>query len=95
MVVGIDGLPLTKSSSSAFWPILAYVRFSSFKSNVFLIGLYWGKEKPQNSNLFLKNLVDELTFLAENGLDTAYGKKYVKVDTFCCDTLAKSFILYT
>jgi len=95
LVIGIDGLPLTKSSSSAFWPILAYVRYSSFKSNVFLIGLYWGKEKPQNSNLFLKNLVDELKFLSENGMDTAYGKKNVKVDTFCCDTPAKSFILYT
>jgi len=95
LVVGIDGLPLTKSSSSAFWPILAYARYSSFKSNVFLVGLYWGKEKPQCSNSFLKNLVDELKFLAENGMDTAYGRKNVKVETFCCDTPAKSFILNT
>jgi hypothetical protein len=26
LVVGIDGLPLTKSSSSTFWPVLAYAR---------------------------------------------------------------------
>jgi len=74
LVVGIDGLLLTKSSSSAFWPILAYALYSSFKSNVFLISLYWGKEKPQSINLFLKNLVDD-TFLAGNGMGTAYGKK--------------------
>lgn len=30
LVVGIDGLPLTKSSSSAFWPIFAYARYSFF-----------------------------------------------------------------
>lgn len=49
--VGIDGLPLTKSSSSTFWPILAYAWYTKLK-HVFLIGLYWGKEKPHNSNSF-------------------------------------------
>jgi hypothetical protein len=95
LVIGIDGLPLTKSSSSTFWPILGYAQSYSKILNVFLIGLYWGKEKPSSSNLFLNNLVDELKYLPNNGIDTAFGKKIVKVVTFCCDTPAKSFILYT
>jgi len=86
---------LTKSSSSCFWPILGYVRDYSNKPNVFLIGLYWGKEKPSNSNSFLSDLVDELKYLADHGMDTDFGKRIVKVGTFCCDTPAKSFILCT
>lgn len=62
--------------------------------NVFLIGLYWGKEKPENSNLFLKDLVDELTILSENGMQTSFGRKFVLADAFCCDAPAKiSFYL--
>jgi len=38
--IGIDGLPLTKSSSSTFWPILGYARYPNLKHYVFLIGLY-------------------------------------------------------
>lgn len=94
LIIGIDGLPLTKSSSSMFWPILGYARYSG-KPRVFLIGLYWGREKPHSSNLYLKNLVDELKYLSENGMVSDFGKKYVSVDTFCCDAPAKSFILYT
>ncbi|KAF0711009.1 Uncharacterized protein FWK35_00034678 [Aphis craccivora] len=64
---------------------------------MFLIGLYWGKKKPSSSNLFLNDLIKELKYLAINGIDTAFGKKKktVKVDIFCCDKPAKSFILYT
>lgn len=59
IVVGIDGLPLTKSSSSCFWPILGYVRHPTYKPYVFLIGLYWGKDKPLNCNPFLLDLVNK------------------------------------
>jgi len=95
LVIGIDGLPLSKSSSSTFWPIVGYARHSYCRPHVFLIGLYWGKEKPENSNLFLKDLVDELKILSKTGMQTAFGKKVVVVDTFCCDVPAKSFILFT
>lgn len=94
LVISVDGLPLTKSSSSMFWPILGYVRYPG-KPRMFLIGLYWGREKPCSSNLFLKNLVNELKDLSENGMETDFGKTFVFVDTFCCDSPAKSFILCT
>lgn len=58
LVISIDGFSLTKSSSSLFWPILGYIRYPD-KALVFLICLYWGKEKPCCRNLFLINLVDE------------------------------------
>lgn len=51
VVIGIDGLPVSKSSSSKFWPILCYIR--PFKHSVFPIGIYWGHEKPFDSNEYL------------------------------------------
>lgn len=87
----MDSLPLSKSSSSCFLPILGYICNPCFKPYVFLIGLYWGKDKPLNCNDFLLDLVDELKYLYENGFQTKNGIKRVVVDTFCCDLPAKSF----
>lgn len=76
LVIGIDGLPLTKSFSSMFWPILGYVRYPG-KPRMFLIGLYRGREKPCSCNLFKKNLVDELKDLSVNGMEKDFGKTFV------------------
>lgn len=95
IVMGVDGLPLSKSSSSCFWPILGYIRNPCYRPYVFLIGLYWGKDKPLNCNDFLLDLVNELKYLYKNGFQTKNGIKRVVLDTFCCDLPAKSFILKT
>lgn len=55
LMIGIDGLPLTASSKSSFWPILGYVW--PFKSHIFMIGIYWGLEKPNSSNQYLHVLL--------------------------------------
>jgi len=39
--LGIDGLPLTKSTNSQFWPILCCIR-NLTRPCLFLVGLYWG-----------------------------------------------------
>jgi len=95
ILIGIDGLPLTKSSNSTFWPILGCVRYPSNCPHIFLIGLYWGKDKPKESNMFLKDMVNELIELSKNGFMTEIGKKNIVVDGFCCDAPAKSYILKT
>jgi hypothetical protein len=78
--------------SGLFLVMLGTIQINQY---VFLIRLYWGKEKPSNSNLFLNDLVDELKYLADHGMDTDFGKRIVKVEIFCCDTPAKNFILCT
>lgn len=95
MLIGIDGLPLTKSSSSTFWPIIGHVQYQSSCSYTFLIGVYWGKDKPKDSNIFLRDMVNELKELSKNGLITDFGKKRVVISGFCCDAPARSFILKT
>lgn len=95
LVVGIDGLPLTKSSCSSFWPILGYARLPNNKPNVFIIGLYWGKEKPKCSNFYLRRLVDELKHLFSYGILTEFDTKFVVLDVICCDLPARSFVTRT
>lgn len=48
IAIGVDGLPLSASSSSQFWPILAYIM--PHHEHVFPIGIYYGQEKPRNSD---------------------------------------------
>lgn len=64
--IGIDGLPLSKSSSTQFWPILAYIL--PHKQYVFPIGIFYGHTKPKNSNEFLKDLISEILQLSNNGI---------------------------
>ncbi|CAI6377752.1 unnamed protein product [Macrosiphum euphorbiae] len=103
LVIGVDGLPLSKSSGSCFWPILGYLSRQRMQS-VFLIGIYWGNKKPDNSNAFIKYFVDEIKQLITNGINVKqYTEnnilidvhKKVTVDAFCCDQPAKSFLLNT
>lgn len=96
LVFGIDGLPLSRSSGSSFWPILCYVR--PYKETVFPIGIYWGNKKPEDSNEFLVDFYEEMSYLIINGIifETIDKKRIVKqvvLDTIVCDVPAKSYIL--
>ncbi|XP_026681515.1 uncharacterized protein LOC113468632 isoform X2 [Diaphorina citri] len=91
LCIGIDGLPLTDSSRSVFWPILGYVWPS--KTNIFVIGLYWGLDKPKSSNEYLSPFVEEMKRIQDEGFDFQGKKVCVGIKFFACDSPAKSFIL--
>lgn len=101
LVIGVDGVPLAKSSGSTFWPILGYIRQSV--QHVFPIGIYWGHEKPYDSNDFIKDFVEEAKHLILNGITIEVfnnnklvnEKKDVVIDAFCCDIPARSFLIKT
>jgi len=94
VAVGFDGLPLSRSSKSQFWPILAYIRNSfSSKDKVFPIGVYHGYAKPKDSDDFILDFVNEAVNLSTNGLDISDKHFKIVFDLFCCDVPAKSFIL--
>lgn len=90
--VGIDGLPLFKSSPDQSWPILACIRP---KGHVFPIGIYYGKEKPSDSNKYISNFVEEAKYLVENGIKINNKVYDFRVGVLCCDAPAKSYILRT
>ncbi|XP_050545843.1 uncharacterized protein LOC126908047 [Daktulosphaira vitifoliae] len=66
LMVHLDGLPVSKSSTNQLWPILG----SFFKINyVFIIGLYHSLNvKPQEVNSFLDDFVTEVNELSQHGI---------------------------
>jgi len=64
--VNIDGLPLFKSSSSRVYPILC--NLVENYSEVNIIGIYYGKEKPEDPNLFLQAFTKEAIDFTINGI---------------------------
>lgn len=66
LMFNIDGLPISKSSQSQFWPIIGQVHQSMYEP--FFIGIFHGYSKPQNVNDYLKFFVNELNDLLERGI---------------------------
>lgn len=64
--VNIDGLPLSKSSTSQLWPIMVSLFLN--KNVVDVCGIYHGKEKPKSPNDFLKDFVNDAKHLVINGI---------------------------
>lgn len=92
LLINIDGLPLAKSSRASLWPILC----SNTKDNtVYLAGAYFGYTKPNDSNIFLEPLVNDLTHLINEGY--YYNNTLIQIQLFgmICDAPAKSFVLCT
>lgn len=87
----IDGLPLAKSSKFHFWTIMGAI-ISPVESNPFMIGTYYGKQKPNDSNSFLFYFASELKQLIENGLVVSNQKFSVVINAFICDAPALAFI---
>lgn len=93
--INIDGLPISKSSTSQFWPIMASIEGIRIHTSPFVIGVYHGMCKPSNANNFLTSFVNEFLFLSDNGIIICDKKYKVSINAILCDAPAKSFITYT
>ncbi|XP_044765188.1 uncharacterized protein LOC123321583 isoform X1 [Coccinella septempunctata] len=91
--VNIDGLPLSKSSGSQFWPILGAIVLDGSYTHPFPIGIYHGTSKPACVNDFLKKFVDEARVIIENGVIWKTHKIEIKFNAFICDAPARALIL--
>jgi hypothetical protein len=56
IIVNIDGIPLTKSTSNMFWTITGR-RLQPVKRPPFIIGIYYGSQDPDDFNDFLEDFV--------------------------------------
>jgi len=89
--IGIDGLPISRSSSNQLWPILGRI----MPDKVFLIGCYFGKTKPADANQFLRQFVEEISNLINNGITYNETIFSISIHSIICDAPAKSFITLT
>lgn len=81
---------MSKSSTSALWPILGCLIEYSI---VFVIGAYHGDSKPNDATVFLEDFVTEAIDIVREGL--IHNEKIYKVviKQIICDAPAKAFIL--
>lgn len=91
LFVGVDGIALVKSSSSQFWAVVGYLPCFP-KSKPFVIGVYHGYTKPQSSNSFLKELVEEAQALYHEGFQYNGELIRVVIGAFICDAPARAMI---
>lgn len=89
--INIDGLPLFKSSSDQFWPILGRVMNIKDKSP-FIIGLFHGTAKPNNVHDYLKEFVQDCLRVTREGFMHMNKEVKVSISSFVCDTPARAFI---
>ncbi len=87
--LNIDGLPLFKSSSVQFWPILGMLQ--GFMKRPVLIALFCGESKPTSLPDYLGVLVNELKALKDGFL---IGQKtlFVQISSVVCDAPARAFV---
>lgn len=93
LLVGIDGLPVCKNPSSELWLILGhFTNITCKKQKVFIIGAYYGKSKPADSNKFLEDFVNDIKMFAEGVI--IKGKEIkVSLQAVICDAPEKAFVL--
>lgn len=86
-----DGLPLFKTSTKCFWPILTKINEKG-DATPFVIGVFCGNGKPSTLGEYLKDSISNLSCFLENGLD--FKGKYIPVQLrgFTCDAPAHSFL---
>lgn len=91
VIVNIDGLPISKSSGSQLYPILVSL-FDD--TNVEIVGIYHGLEKPINANRLLEHFVQDAIALTNNGFLYKNKTFNFKIKAFVCDAPAKSYITF-
>lgn len=86
----VDGLPLFKSSTTEFWPVMCLVR--GLQVQPFVVGLYCGKKKPVSLDDFLKDFIADLLDVLQRGI-TVNGVHFpAEIDCFICDAPARAFL---
>ena len=94
LLINVDGLPISKSSGSQFWPILGLIAGIP-NSKPFLIGIFHGPSKPDDPNVFLTDFTADMLALYETGISFNGEILKVFIHGFVCDAPARAFICCT
>lgn len=92
LLFNIDGLPLYKSSSMQFWPILCMIHFEPNVYHPFPVAIYAGKKKPPNIHQFFEDLVAELNEILRNGVMIDAKLFRIQIKCIICDRPARALV---
>lgn len=87
----IDGIPVYKSSSTDFWPILGRC-VNLVDTSPFCVAIFCGVGKPNPLSAFLSDFIKEVKLLNENGLVWKSKHYSFKIDSFACDAPARAYV---
>lgn len=91
LTLNTDGLPISDSSSSSFWPILGILDQAD-DTSPFVIVLFHGQAKPDNANEFFKPFVEECLHLEAQGI-VFNNKIYAfRISCIIADAPARAFL---
>ena len=89
--LGIDGLPVHKSTRWHLWPILGKVENTPSR-HVFPIGVFFGESKPASCDSYLSEFIEEYTAIQRGGLQLFGCDVTLKITTVICDAQARAFV---
>lgn len=89
----IDGLPISNSSQSHFWMILAGVTANSCSRQIYVVGAYHGYNKPKSFPEFLAPFIEEATELGN--FEVEGNPVTIKIRCIICDAPARNSCLGT
>ena len=87
--LGTDGVSLTNSSCSMFYPIVGV--FPSVSKQVVEVGVYHGFSKPLDSNVFLGRAIEEANSLYTTGMNYQGRNIRVKIKALIGDAPIRSW----
>jgi hypothetical protein len=87
--LNIDGLPLFKSSSLQFWPVLGILK--GLNVEPFVISLFCGYGKPSSLAEYLSPVIQEINQL-KNGFQHKSKQIFLNVCSVICDAPARAFV---
>lgn len=90
--INCDGLPLYKSSSKEFWPILCKVHNIPDIYKPFPVAIFSGNGKPNNVHSYLNDFICEINELTREGIIIDERIFRVHIMCFICDRPARSFL---
>ena len=91
--INCDGIPLFKSSSKQFWPIL--IQFSTERrmkhvSKPFPVGIFLSDSKPYDVAAYLEDFLTEINILLKDGYEYKSVRHSVTIHSFVCDAPVRS-----
>lgn len=90
LYINIDGIPIFKSSSIQFWPILCSIVNPPSKPTT--VGIFCGDKKSSSSSQYLSIFVNEALKLYTTGIIIGKTIHTIEVIGFICDAPARAYI---